>query len=171
MADSAITKKALANSLKKLVCELPFSKISISDICNLCEMNRKSFYYHFKDKYDLVNCIFDTEFSEFSKNNEVGENTVHLLCAYLYANRDYYRRVFRIEGQNSFRSHFTEFVHEFVINTYSELSQSPAQRLRIQFVTDGFVCAVERWILDFECMQPKQFSMLLWQLLNNDEVL
>lgn len=29
-----------------------------------CGMNRKSFYYHFCDKYDLVNWIFDTEFSE-----------------------------------------------------------------------------------------------------------
>ena len=27
-------------------------------------MNRKSFYYHFKDKYDLVNWIFDTEITK-----------------------------------------------------------------------------------------------------------
>ena len=25
-------------------------------------MNRKSFYYHFKDKFDLVNWIFDVEY-------------------------------------------------------------------------------------------------------------
>ena len=45
--------------------EKTFDKINISDICEPCYMNRKSFYYHFKDKYDLVNWIFDTEFMEF----------------------------------------------------------------------------------------------------------
>lgn len=42
--------------------ELFFEKINIAQICERCNMNRKSFYYHFKDKYDRVNWIFDTEF-------------------------------------------------------------------------------------------------------------
>ena len=43
MADSVITKKALAGALKELLNEEPFSKISIGDICERCGMNRKSF--------------------------------------------------------------------------------------------------------------------------------
>lgn len=62
MPDSNITKKALAMAMKELMEQIPFSKISVSDICEKCGMNRKSFYYHFKDKYDLVNWIFDVEF-------------------------------------------------------------------------------------------------------------
>ena len=64
MADSNITKNALAVSMKKLMEKKPFSKISVGDICEDCGMNRKSFYYHFKDKYDLVNWIFDTEITK-----------------------------------------------------------------------------------------------------------
>ena len=55
MADSNITKKALASALKDLMTRIPYAKISVGDICELCQMNRKSFYYHFKDKEDLVN--------------------------------------------------------------------------------------------------------------------
>ena len=62
MADSNITKNALANSMKSLMKEKPFDKISVIDICSGCGMNRKSFYYHFKDKYDLVNWIFYMDF-------------------------------------------------------------------------------------------------------------
>ena len=69
MPDSYITKKALAASLKELMEEMPFEKITVGDICNKCAMNRKSFYYHFKDKYDLVNWIFDIEFITIEKNN------------------------------------------------------------------------------------------------------
>ena len=62
MADQSITKRALCTALKELMEEEPFQKISVADICARCDMNRKSFYYHFRDKYDLVNWIFDTEF-------------------------------------------------------------------------------------------------------------
>ncbi len=55
MADSNITKQALATSLRELMEEVPFDKINVAQICERCGMNRKSFYYHFKDKYDLVN--------------------------------------------------------------------------------------------------------------------
>lgn len=62
MADSNATKRALAAAMKQLMAKMPFAKISVGDICQVCQMNRKSFYYHFQDKYDLVNWIFQTEF-------------------------------------------------------------------------------------------------------------
>ena len=58
MADSNITKRALAQALKELMQEKSFEKISISDICDRCQMNRKSFYYHFIDKYDFDYFLF-----------------------------------------------------------------------------------------------------------------
>ena len=62
MPYSNATKQAFADALRKLLEQKPFAKISVSHICEECGMNRKSFYYHFKDKYDLVNWIFDVEF-------------------------------------------------------------------------------------------------------------
>ena len=59
MADSNVTKRALATAMKQLMAKEPFSKISVGDICQVCQMNRKSFYYHFRDKYDLVNWHFE----------------------------------------------------------------------------------------------------------------
>ena len=60
MADSNITKRALAQALQELMEEVPFDKINVTQICEKCGINRKSFYYHFKDKYDLANWIFYT---------------------------------------------------------------------------------------------------------------
>ena len=61
MPDSSLTKRALAQAIKELMNEKPLVKISIADIVDRCQMNRQSFYYHFRDKYDLVNWIFYTE--------------------------------------------------------------------------------------------------------------
>ena len=58
MADSNITKQALSSALKELMEEQSFERISVSDICERCHMNRKSFYYHFRDKYDLAKWVY-----------------------------------------------------------------------------------------------------------------
>ena len=58
MPDSSLTKRALAAAIKDLMKEKPLVKISIADILERCQMNRQSFYYLFRDKYDLVNWIF-----------------------------------------------------------------------------------------------------------------
>ena len=73
MAESSITKNALAEALKGLMMEKNFEKISVSDICDRCNMNRKSFYYHFRDKYDLLNWIFYIGFMEHIKFDDFQE--------------------------------------------------------------------------------------------------
>ena len=51
---SDITKRALEASLKKMLLKKPVTKITINDITEDCGVNRATFYYHFKDIYDLI---------------------------------------------------------------------------------------------------------------------
>lgn len=55
---SADTKALISQSFKKLMLKKPFDKITISDISDECGINRQTFYYHFHDKYELLNTIF-----------------------------------------------------------------------------------------------------------------
>lgn len=60
---SQITKRAIAQSLKNLLLKKPLTKITINDIANDCGINRMTFYYHFKNIYDLVewSCLEDAK--------------------------------------------------------------------------------------------------------------
>ena len=164
MADSNITKRALASSLKELMNERPFEKINVGDICEGCNMNRKSFYYHFRDKYDLVNWIFDMEFITIV-NVDVNENIeelIHLLCNYFYENRTFYRKALQIEGQNCFKEHFREYMQPVIeqrMHRYFE--KSDKVDFFVQFIADASVAAFERWILDKNCMTPEEFTDML----------
>ena len=51
------TKPALEASLKKLLLHKPIDKITIADLTADCGISRMSFYYHFKDIYDLVEWV------------------------------------------------------------------------------------------------------------------
>lgn len=61
MSDSLITKRALAKSLKELCQYRNFEKISINDLTSKCSLNRQTFYYHFQDKYDLLQWLYYDE--------------------------------------------------------------------------------------------------------------
>jgi AcrR family transcriptional regulator len=48
------TKRLLENALVKLMIEKGFDKISIKDLTEEADINRGTFYLHYKDKYDLL---------------------------------------------------------------------------------------------------------------------
>ena len=58
---SQVTKRALEESLKRMLLKKPLNKITIADITEDCGINRMTFYYHFKDIYDLIewSCVED----------------------------------------------------------------------------------------------------------------
>lgn len=168
MPDSSITKKALASALKELMQEEAFSKISVSDICEKCEMNRKSFYYHFKDKYDLVNWIFDTEFITVMNKQgySIGWDSVVLLSEYFYKNRAFYRKALGVTGQNSFSDHFHDLMFSAISVRLQEIVDMQAtSAFQVNFFTDAVVQAFRRWILDKDCMPPEEFTAQLKQCL------
>jgi AcrR family transcriptional regulator len=65
------TKKMLAYALVELLKTKPLNKITIADITSKCEINRMTFYYHFKDIYDLIAWVFvEKKFVELELNEQ-----------------------------------------------------------------------------------------------------
>ena len=140
--------------------EVPFAKISINDICTKCDMNRKSFYYHFKDKYDLVNWIFDTECMTTLNKDPSGRRIDILLelSNYFYENHLFYRSALQVRGQNSFLDHFHELVSGVVKMRLEEAFRGKMiSEFYVNCLTDGFICAVIRWMEENEPIPPEQF--------------
>ena len=48
------TKIWIADTMKKLLTKKSIEKIRVTEICREAEIERPTFYYHFKDKYDLM---------------------------------------------------------------------------------------------------------------------
>lgn len=163
MPDSSITKKALATALKELMAERPLSKISVGDICERCNMNRKSFYYHFKDKFDLVNWVFYTEFVEqlMAQERPDARSFLEGICAYFHKNRAFYVNALKQTGQNSFSEYFADVMRPILtIHYMGVVDDDDAHDFFITFYTDAFLTAVKRW-LDEGVMGPARFVDLV----------
>jgi probable dihydroxyacetone kinase regulator len=61
MSYSQLTKNALGRSLKKLMLAKPLHKITIQQIVDDCGVTRHTFYNHFRDIYELLGWIYQTE--------------------------------------------------------------------------------------------------------------
>lgn len=160
MADSNITKRALAAALKELMEQKPFSKINVAEICEKCGMNRKSFYYHFKDKYDLVNWIFDMDFAKVLEEHKTERFTwpfLEAICECFYQNRSFYRKALKIRGQNCFIDHYRERLEPFMQDGMRKiLHETEYMDFQINFFADAFIGSLERWLSASECMPASQ---------------
>ncbi len=101
------TKKMLCNSLKELMKQKPFSKITVSELIKDCNLNRKTFYYHFEDIYGLLKWMLEQEAFEVVKQFDllvdykdafdfvidyVEQNAYVLNCIYDSVGRDELKR-------------------------------------------------------------------------------
>lgn len=48
------TKKAILHTFQQMLERTPFDRITVSAIVAKCEISSNTFYYHFRDIYDLL---------------------------------------------------------------------------------------------------------------------
>lgn len=153
MSDSNITKAALANSLKDIMVSIPLEKITVKDIVENCKLNRQTFYYHFKDKFDLVNWIYYTEVIEIMVTQYHYENwddTIHTLLTLLQNDKVFYRNALNNFGQNSFYEYFFTITKKTLFFVFDQLSSdfamSPEDK---SFCADFYAYACTGMILQW----------------------
>lgn len=163
MADSNITKRALAQSLKELMLQQPLAKISVGDICARCNMNRKSFYYHFKDKYDLVNWIYYTEFLDtLQKRPAQGWDVAQRLCEYFAENLKFYQNALSVQGQNSFYEYFGQMLSAVISHSLDpHFKDMEYYDFYVNFYTDAYRAVIIHWLVDGAQIPPATFAQLI----------
>lgn len=60
------TKKAMTDALAKLLLEKPLNDISVREIAEIADINRGTFYLHYRDVYDMVEKLQNQIFEKFN---------------------------------------------------------------------------------------------------------
>ena len=136
------TKRALADSLKKLLAKRSLDKITVKDIVEDCGVNRQTFYYHFHDIYDLMEWTFRNKAEELL-NGTADYNDwlsgVESLMEYLKEDRvlilNIYHSVSHELISNYLKKVIRPYVLQVVVAQAKELER-PAAEANIEFLTD-----------------------------------
>lgn len=121
---SNITKKALAESLKKKMKTTPLAKITINDIAKDCQVNRRTFYYHFQDIYALLEWIFKNEVVEAMEENttcKTWQEGFLSIFNYLSENRKIVLNTYNSIGRDQLETHLYSAVYTLVLNVVNEI--------------------------------------------------
>ena len=154
------TKGKMAEAFKELVCKKSFQKITISDIAKESAMTRENFYYHFRDKYDLVNWIFYVDFIErmdwSSCRNEW--DMLEALCSHFYRERLFYQNALQVEGQNSFREYFCGMLRPvLMLLTQNLVEEGRKKEFYIAFLCEGVLGELVYWLREGSKITPEEF--------------
>ena len=152
MSDSNITKQALADALKRLMKEKAFIKICVGDIVKECGLTRQAFYYHFKDKYDLMNWIYYTETARFMCSYDTVDNWtdgLKDLCCYMKENSVFYINALNTTGQDSFPEYLQEYIRNISIAVIENMSDTGFDQEKwgftIDFFSTAFIGLIIKW--------------------------
>ena len=163
MAVARDTKGMFADELEAMMERMPLSKVRVRDLCARCEVERRVFYYHFKDKYDLVAWMFERDQQAASdKHAPYTESFYAEAHRQLWARRDFYRRAFEEDSQNSIWRYLVQFsveANERVLKMHlrvPKLSREAAFEAR-HFAYGNVGCVVE-WLRGNVSATPAQLA-------------
>lgn len=122
---SQITKRALEQSLKNLLLKKPLTKITINDIADDCGINRMTFYYHFKDIYDLVewSCMEDAK-NALNENRtyETWQQGLLQIFEAVKQNKPFIMNVYRCVHREQIERYLTPLVDNLILGVINEES-------------------------------------------------
>ena len=130
MANSEQTKRALADGLKLALNSQEFDRITVADITNCSEVSRNTFYYHFRDKQELVDWIFHTDLGPVLRNGHPGRTwneALTELLERLQRSRAFYAGILRNQGQDRFSSCLFGDCYEMVCALLAQYSGNLTQ--------------------------------------------
>lgn len=120
---SQVTKRALEQSLKNLLLKKPLTKITINDIAEDCGINRMTFYYHFKDIYDLVEwvCTEDARRALEEKSSyDTWQQGFLQIFEVVRENRPFIMNVYRCVHQEQVEKYLKPQVDQLVLGIIEE---------------------------------------------------
>ena len=143
-----ITKIWIADKMREIMKHKPLDKIRVTEICRAADIERPTFYYHFKDKYDLVAWMFCTD--------AYGTDITSVLSAAAGMNKMkqeilFYKRAYEDSSQNA----LWHYMVEYFTRRYTELAKEKLGTdildtqlaYSIRFYCMGAVGMTREWVL------------------------
>lgn len=151
---SQTTKRALEASLKNLLLQKPLDKITINDIAEDCGISRMTFYYHFRDIFDLVewSCVEDaTKALGGRKTYDTWQQGFLQIFEAVLANKPFIMNVYHSVSREQVEIYLYRLTYDLLIGVVEEKAEGMSVRDEDKkFIADfykyGFVGLMLDWI-------------------------
>lgn len=173
---SQITKRALEQSLKNLLQQKPLSKITISDITEDCGISRMTFYYHFKDIYDLVEWACAEDAARALQNKKTYDTWQQGFVQIFHAvreNKVFVMNVYRCVNREQVEKYLVPLTDQLIMGVITEraagmMVREADQQFIAQVYSYAFVGIMLDWIRDDMRADPEELVNRLAMVIRGD---
>ncbi|MGL5414517.1 MAG: TetR/AcrR family transcriptional regulator C-terminal domain-containing protein [Clostridium sp.] len=171
---SNMTKELFSNALKLHMKTKPINKITIGELSEECGLNRRTFYRHFKDIYDLLEWSYQTEIKnkiEAYMDFEHWQKGLLDLFDYFYSNKETSISIIKY----SRREYLEKFLNALLLESiepvmkqephYLKLSANK-QNFLIKFYSLSFTTLLINWIEEGMIQPPEEIINYVKKILD-----
>ena len=163
MTETERNKLAIAEAMKALMRSSMIEKITTRQIQEAAGVSRRSFYRYFKDKYDLLEWIYNNEFCRFvdvRPEKSIWDYYPDILKS-LRADPAFYYSAFSYRGQNSFRYFCFEKLFPLIMNDFGDIfPDQKTARFVVQHYVYTFFDGYLWWLGNKEPISWEEFETL-----------
>ena len=162
------TRELLTRSLMQLMEEKDIRDITVCELSDLADINRGTFYLHYRDVYDLLTSIEDGLFSEFDLilNRHLGSelrpesplSVFEDIFSFLEKHREVARVMIGPHGDSAFVSRLKNLVKQHMDCIDSLKSRSGDPLYTEAFIVSGCTGVIEAWLNHSAPQSPREMA-------------
>ena len=153
------TKKLLRQALTRLMQQKDFQSITVTDVVREADINRGTFYAHYRDVYDLRGMIAAIRPSETVTLKLV----LSRLMDYLEENREIVTALIKVNAPDGFGKKMIGVIEECRMELLPYRSVEDAYAAR--FLATGVIGMTEKWITESQPIPKTEMVSLITKLL------
>ena len=171
------TKKLIRKGLAELTKEKSINKITVKELTDLIEINRGTFYLHYKDIFDLVESIENSLYDEFNEiiktvnPKTILETPIDILekfCVFISENADAFVMLIGENGDANFVYRIGTVMNDAVFELFSSIypeMDSERYSFTYEYCKYGSVGLIRCWIIENHDWTPRQVAELWLRLI------
>ena len=138
---------------------------------------RPTFYRHFQDKYEILEYILEKEIKDKIRvliENDMEDDLLRLLFTCLSKDKEFYKRLYLIEGPNSFDHLMFQFIYDTLLRLLNKYPLKSPAKLQIlsretiaRFYTFGLADSVKYAIMHDITYTPEEIAAAYDYLIHN----
>ena len=159
------TKERLSETLESILENKPLSKITIVEVAEKCGVSRMSFYYHFKDLYDLVKWAFVRRAREsvvMTSGEPSWKQGLYNVFQLMADNRNLVLNVYESVGHDRLYASACEVMKEYASRDFEQVAESmklssDSKRFIASFFVNAVIGMCFNWIgsgMDEDLIEP-----------------
>lgn len=154
-------KERIARTVNQMMLTTSLDNMTISEICETCGVSRRTFYDNFKDKYDVIDWIYQTEAVDFL--SLLGEN-----CSWYDAvitklnvvrnNQTFYKQAYRKEWFLTSFFNITKTLYADAITRQIGAEETKKLDTELTFYCTACVRLTGEWVLHGFKQTPEELT-------------